>query len=130
MRDGLKALSKRAPLLDEFVQREPLDELHADERHSIGASTEVINRDDRGVLESGRDSCLAQEPLLGVTAGRDVPQFLDCDQATQVVIVRTTDTAHSAAGELRAEDVSATLIEFVRRARLPRRRARRSLRYG
>jgi hypothetical protein len=95
-------------VLEEVVERLPLDELHGHEQASVGEGAEVVDGGDRGVLELGRDAGLVGEPPGGRGRRAElVLEDLDGHLAAEDGVSGTVDDAHPAAGDLGEELVPA-----------------------
>ena len=57
------------PLLEQLVERPPLDELHRQERPAVGQGADLVDRRDAGVLELAGDPRLVEEPAGGERVG-------------------------------------------------------------
>ena len=106
VRDQRDALRGR-PTRDDLGQRLAIDPPHHVVRRAVGRAAGVVDRDDAGVLEAGRDPGLALEPRH--VHGRVGQHVLDRDRATERAIVGQDHAPHPAPAEL------AALLEPVRR---------------
>ena len=66
--DVEQAPRRQRPGLQDFPQGLPLDELHRDEDRGVGGS-DVVDRDDVGVIQAGGGARLLLEPLAPVGIG-------------------------------------------------------------
>ena len=88
--DGEHVRDEREPrieirgLVDHHVERPTLDELHREERFAGRPPPDLVDRDDRGVLEVRRDQRLAREPQRRIL--RVDQHLLDRDHPTAAQI--------------------------------------------
>ena len=78
--------------MDELAERFTGDELHRDER-LILVRTDVVDRNDVGVLQAGRQPGFAEEPLAQIVAVD--PQHLEGDLALGDGVERQIEHAHA-----------------------------------
>ncbi len=95
---------QRRRAVDELAEGFTGDELHRDER-LILVGADVVDRDDVGVLEPGRQPRLAQEPLAQVVAVD--PQDLEGDLALGHWVERQIEHAHATVRNALTELVAA-----------------------
>jgi hypothetical protein len=101
--DPPRQRERRAPV-HELAQRFTGDELHRDER-LILVRADVVDRDDVGVLQPGRQPCFAEEPLPQV--GAVDPQHLQGDLALRHRVERQVEHAHATVRNALTELVAA-----------------------
>ena len=123
VRQQHESLGEVRGALDELVERATGHAPHHVERPAIGSGARVVERNDRGVLETRRDLDLAREPLLDAFALRQ--HFLQRDGAAELRIERFDHAPHAAAPELGAEPVA-----LVRRNGSARRAHRIAIEIG
>ncbi len=84
--------------------------LPGDERHDVvkeaGALAGVVERDDLGMGEAGRDAHLAQEPLGQPAAGQLRAEDLDRHRAPVAEVLGDEDRRHAAARQLAIDAVA------------------------
>ncbi len=98
--------------LDRRAIREPLPQslageaLHGEVRATLGVGAELVDWNDRRVIEAGLDPCFAQEPRHRIVRRRMRANAFDRDLAPDALILRDHDLAHAAATDQLAELVS------------------------
>ncbi len=112
-------------VVEERAERRPLREVHGD----VGAAlvlAEVVDADDRGVVELGGGLGLAEEaPARHVVLEVPREEDLERERPVELGVARAVDDAHAAARDLLEEHVAPERSERGRRERSRRRGARR-----
>ena len=89
------------PVLQDRLERAPLDELHRQERPAIGEGADLVHGRDAGVLQLAGDPCLAEEALGRYRIGRvALGEQLDGDIAIEGGVAGAVDDAHAAVADL------------------------------
>ena len=97
--DGVYA---RTALYEDVVERLAAHAAHREEEPALGVGAEVVDRDDRRVLEARGDLDLAAEPAR--EPRRCVRKhLLERDRAAELGVERLDDAAHATAPELGPE---------------------------
>src|SRR5262249_18258797 len=73
--------------------------LHHEERQAVAIAADLVDRDDRGVLEAALDRRFAEEPADRALAGRRGAHPLDRDLAADLLVPRSEDLTHAAAAD-------------------------------
>ena len=93
--------------LDEFVERLPFDELHREERPTVGERGDPVNRRDAGMLQLPGDlGFLDEANRRGGADGIAILQNLDRDFAIHLDIPGAIHIAHAATADEFTEDVA------------------------
>jgi hypothetical protein len=108
---------------DDLVQGRAGDGLHREVRGAVIALADVVDRDDRGVLELALHARLAEEPRAQALVARRLgAQLLACDAAADAMVDLRADDAHAAAAELAVGRVALRLAGQAERCHRARDR--------
>jgi hypothetical protein len=100
-----RAAGVHRPVLQGLAQVGAVDQAHVDVEPAVDLA-EVVDRDDVGLAQPGRDAGLAAEPA-GVlrVVGQDLREELDGDVALVAGVVREVDLAHAAGAQQHLQPV-------------------------
>jgi hypothetical protein len=101
-----RATAHSARLLEEVGERDPLDELHDEERLTLGQRAAVVHRDDGSVARRGHRRGLALEARsVLVRVAEAEPQDLDRDRPPELTVQGAVHHPHRAGPEALLEHV-------------------------
>src|SRR5439155_14932733 len=72
---------------------------HGVENAAVGERSDVMNRDDAGVFESGEHTRLADEPIGEIAVGGRAIKNFQCYAALQLLVLGGVDDPHAAASD-------------------------------
>jgi hypothetical protein len=79
-----------------LVESSALHQLHGVEHAAIGQSTDVMHRDDAGMLQLGNDFRLAQQTRAQLSRGVHDSDYLESDLPAQSSVLDAEDSTHAA----------------------------------
>ncbi len=108
-----QTVRERMDGLDVLVEALAFDKLHGVEDAAVGERADVMNGDDAGMLEAGKDAGFAVETMREVAVGKGNVEDFEGHAALQHLVLRGVDGAHAAARD--------TLEQAITRSREIRR---------
>ena len=121
----------RVQPIDDLFDRLAVDALHREADAAVGRARQIVDRDDRRVLELTLDARLAHEARDGVRMLRvALAQHLHRHVTADARVVAQMDAAHAAFAEHRALQITIAVVHRVRRQAARRQRIGRSARIG